>query len=258
MSRCSVFARIAAAVLVALTASACGQADHAAGRLPASAASPKPAQDDSLSGPLSQPPEAYGLPPLDQFQADPAAVVNELFRRQAALPWTVKWQVVTKDGVDVGEFTLEHVPGKLHGAGTFGTPDTLLVQLVVLDPGGGARTCVQEGAQPWVCDVKRFNALSQIVSVSGFERLNATLLASINTAKGVEPQYLEFAGTAGACLAYKPTVMRGDTVGLDFSNGGAFCLSPQGALLMLDTAQLKLKPLEYAPTANPASFTLPV
>lgn len=219
--------------------------------------------------PLTESPEAYGLPPLDVLQANPAGVAQELFRRTQASTWTVKW-VVYRDGEDLGEVELANIPpaqtspGRLFATATLGTPDTSMTRFELLDRGEGPAVCVQQGSRQFVCedDSSKLGSGFDFLSVKGMGRL-ATVLRDALAIPGLTVQYLDVAGEPATCFFFPPVdmskmaVQGGVGTAPSEPMAGSFCLSREGTLLRLDFGTLDFIATAYRSSADPAMFYLP-
>lgn len=216
---------------------------------------------DATGGPLNVSPESVGLPPKAQLESSPASVLRELLGRATATSWTVRWQVATIQGDDVGTMALSHLAdkgsGTLHLKATMGDSATHVIDIEMLDDGNGARGCVRQNRNPWVCDGKSAKVGLEFLSIEGLMGL-LDLLPRVLEHSAVTVQYRTMTGTPTACFSVSPLPMTGDTLGLDFSGGGNFCVSSQGALLALEAGETNLRAYEYTPSAEPATFALPV
>jgi hypothetical protein len=148
-------------------------------------------------------------------------------------------------------------PAKVFVSASVGVPGIKVVRIDLLDTGGGARACVQDGAAPWVCDRNELQSLYPFLSVDGLARINDGLLTVTGQSK-VTARYGRTNGVPLACFDIPPTAATGATLGLDFSNGGSYCLASTGALAGLDAGAIKFSASAATATADPAAFTLPV
>lgn len=259
---------LVAFVGIALIAGACSSGSAAPGRIDDELNEPDPLVTDPepVSGALDNP-EKYGLPSLDVLKSNPRGVAEALFDKMFTTTWTMKWLLRAK-GFEAGEILVENLPaaspdefGKLHVAATIGSADVGTQEFAVLDAGAGPRSCVREQGGPWVCDVDDAGPVLQFLSIRGMETLSDLLLESL-AVPGLEVQYLMMNGTPAVCFTLPPLPMTEQTLGLDFSAGGAFCLSPEGALLALQAGEgeeeIELRAFEYDVSADPEKFKLPV
>ncbi len=247
-------------VLCCLAVGACGGPSGDRGRLPANLATPDPpVSPKPTSGPLTEDPAKWGLPPLATVQGNPGGTAEALFQRGQDAGYTAKWALILEKspGADVGEMIFEHAAGKLHVAMVLGSLDSAVSRLEVLDEGSGSRACVQTGGQPWVCDVKEFGPLLQFLSLQGWNTLT-DLLRQVLAIPGVTVQYQKMMGTAAVCFIIPAVPISDQNRGLDLSSGGSFCVSPEGALLSLLTSTFRLEPLSYEAKVDPAKFKMPV
>lgn len=207
-------------------------------------------------------PVAAGFPPNDALQADPAAVARELTARSTREPWTVTWDLRSDTGDDIGDMAVSRIPAGADPAQVFvsakvGVPGIKLVRIDLLDKGSGARSCVQDGSAPWVCDRNELKSLYPFLSIDGLARINDGLLLVTSQPKATA-RYGRTNGVPVACFDIPPTPTTGSTLGLDFSNGGSYCLTSAGALAGLDAGAIKFSPAAAAPSADPGIFKLPV
>lgn len=211
---------------------------------------------------LPAPPETYGLPPLEQLRADPYGVAVELSHRSLVNPWTVKWKV-TAVGEEGGSMTLSHIPAagdrsnRIHAAGFVDAGEGNTLEVAVLDDGYGARACMRKGTQPFVCDKKDYQAGLQFLSVQSLADLTG-MLGDAMAKPGAAVVYKMIAGEPSTCFLFPPAPVTRSTLGLDFSNGGVYCLSRVGAIMKIETATTSLDAVEYSPDADPSTFRLPV
>lgn len=254
--------------MVILAAACTASNGEEAARIDQPLASPDPLVYERAveSGTLDDP-EQFGLPPLHVLQSNPRGVASALFEKTFTVTWTMKW-LVRFEGVDAAEFLIESAPAtsagdnpKMHIAGTLGSADLGLQEVAILDAGSGPRACMKEATSPWVCDVDDNGFLLRFLSIEGFQRLAALLRDSLGV-PGLTVQYMMMNGTPATCFNYPPVPMTGDTVGLDFSTGGAFCLSPEGVLLALEAGEggteISIRAFEYTTSADQAKFKLPI
>lgn len=217
-------------------------------------------QKDMLD--LPEPPEAYGLPPLDQLRADPYGVALELSQRSLANAWTVKWKIAAA-GEEGGTMTMSHIPpeggrsNRVHATGFVDAGDGKTLEVALLDNGAGARACLRKGTQPFVCDKKDFQLVLKFLSVQSLADLTG-MLRDAMAKPGAAVVYKMIAGEPSTCFLFPPAPISRATLGLDFDSGGVFCLSRLGAIMKIETAQTSLDAIEYTPGADPATFTLPV
>lgn len=211
---------------------------------------------------LPQPPEAYGLPSLEQLRVDPYGVATELSSRSLDNAWTVKWKIAAA-GEEGGAMTMAHIPptdgrsDRIHAHGSVDAGDGKTLEVVILDNGDGAHACLRKGTQPFVCDKKDFQLVLQFLSVKSLADLTG-LLRDAMAKPGAAVVYKLIAGEPSACFLFPPTPVSRQTLGLDFESGGVFCLSRLGAIMKIETAQTSLDAIEYTPSADPSTFTLPV
>lgn len=220
-----------------------------------------PADTGTLADPV-----AAGFPPDAALQADPAAVARELMARSTTVPWSVTWDLRSETGDDIGDMAVARIPAgadpaaeppKVFVSAGVGVPGIKVVRIDLLDTGAGARACVQDGSAPWVCDRNELASLYPFLSVDGLARINDGLLLVTGQSK-VTARYGRTNGVPLACFDIPPTAATGATLGLDFSNGGSYCLAPTGALAGLDAGAIKFSAAAASPTADPATFKLPV
>lgn len=210
---------------------------------------------------LPLPPEAYGLPALDQLRADPYGVAVDLSQRSLSNAWTVKWKIAAA-GEEGGTISMSHIPAegghssRLHVAG-FVAGDGKMLEVAILDDGAGARACLRRGTQPFVCDKRDFQLALKFLSVQSLADLSG-MLRDAMAKPGAEVVYKLIAGEPSTCFLFPPTPVSRATLGLDFDSGGVYCLSRLGAIMKIETAQTSLDAIEYSPDADPATFTLPV
>lgn len=251
-----------AAVLAVAMLGACARAEpEGRGAPPVTS---KAGADDSKNNvvDLPEPPEAYGLPSLEQLRADPYATAAGLSTRSIDNAWTVTWNVAV-GGEDAGTMTISHIPpegglsDRIHAQGEVSASDGKSIELVVLDNGKGARACVRQGAQPFVCDKHDFQLVLQFLSVQSLSSLTGMLREAM-AKPGAAVVYKMIAGEPSTCFVFPPQPVSRETLGFDFDSGGVFCMSRIGAITKIETAQTSLTAIEYSSSADPATFTLPV
>lgn len=211
---------------------------------------------------LPQPPEAYGLPPLERLREDPYGIAAELSSRSLVNAWTVKWKIAAA-GEEGGTMTMAHIPSsdgasdRIHANGFVDAGDGKTLEVAILDNGDGPHACLRRGTQPFVCDKQDFQMVLQFLSVKSLADLTGMLRDAMSK-PGAAVVYKMIAGEPSACFLFPPAPVTRQTLGLDFESGGVFCLSRVGAIMKIETAMSSLDAIEYTPTADPAQFTLPV
>jgi hypothetical protein len=216
-------------------------------------------------------PEAYGLPPLTTLQTNPGGVAEGLLARQSQTTWSMVWQVRDVTGDAVADIIVEHLPAeasdtgsaKFHVHASAGTPDTGIIQVAILDEGQGARWCAQQGTSTWVCDVDEVETdfVFEFLSLDGFAELSRLIREAI-ALPGLSVQYALVAGTPAACFYFSPVpegvTAQAESVDLDLSQGGHFCLSTEGAPIRLATPEITITAVEYSKSVDADRFALPV
>lgn len=211
---------------------------------------------------LSEPPEAYGLPPLEQLRADPYGIAADLSSRSLNNAWTVTWKVSVA-GEGGGTIQLAHIPpeggrsNRIYARGFLDAGDGNSLEIAILDNGDGAHACIRRGSQPFVCDKKDFAAVVQLLSVQSLAGLTR-MLQDAMAKPGAAVAYKMIAGEPSTCFLFPPAPVSRDTLGLDFDSGGVLCMSRVGAILKIETASTSLDATEYTTSADPSTFTLPV
>ncbi len=218
-------------------------------------------------GPLPGPPEEYGLPALADTENGNGMVtadaITDLFSRARTRPWAVTWLMSSFDGVDAGTVTMSHLSpagGKteqLHITGEVGLEEIGIIDLHLLDAGEGSRFCFKTDENPYNCGVGDAQLLLEFLSIEGMDRLGE-ILADLVSRTSVEIKYRFFAETPSICFNLAPAVMTGETLGLDFSLGGSFCLSNDGALMLVDVGEVAMRAVAYDISVDPGVFRLPV
>lgn len=259
MRRTALLVAVAVAVV---SVSACGQPSVEGRGAPAVDVPLGIAESQKDMFDLPQPPEAYGLPPVEQLRTDPYGVAAELSSRSLVNAWTVKWKIAAA-GEEGGTMTMAHIPpadgasDRIHATGFVDAGDGKTLEVVILDNGDGAHACLRKGTQPFVCDKKDFQLVLQFLSVKSLADLTG-LLRDAMAKPGAAVVYKLIAGEPSTCFLFPPTPVSRQTLGLDFESGGVFCLSRLGAIMKIETAQTSLDAIEYTPSADASDFRLPV
>lgn len=258
MKRSARAAIVGAALAGVATFASCG------GDAPARETAPTVALTPAPTGnviDLPQAPETYGLVPLSQLQADPVAVARTLVGQLGDTAWTVVWRASVA-GEDSGTMTTEHLPAeggaadRLHVQGQF-TFGERSMEIHVLDEGGVAHACLRDKQQPYVCDEKDVGVFSQLLSVSGLQKLAQVVQDALHK-PGAAVQYKLIASEPATCFLAPPQPLSVETLGIDFESGGTVCFARNGAILKLETGTLDLEAIEFTTSADPANFKMPV
>lgn len=254
---------VAAGLVVALlTVGACGRVEPQGRDAPPVTIVFGTADSDKDMVDLPEPPEAYGLAPLEALRADPYAVAVDLSSRSLTNAWTVKWKI-SAAGEEGGTMEMSHIPpeggrsNRVHATGFVDAGDGKTLEVAILDNGSGARACLRKGTQPFVCDKKDFQLVLKFLSVESLASLTE-MLRDAMAKPGAAVVYKMIAGEPSTCFLFPPAPVSRETLGLDFDSGGVFCMSRVGAIMKIETAMTSLDAIEYSPDADPTTFTLPV